>query len=85
MFLGVKNEGSRKEGFITLPIQREMSNSRVYRGFFLSGNRLGVVSRHEKIFLGGNLGVFDKKFQKFLKFKKKFLDFCFFDYYGVFG
>ena len=74
-----------RRGFITLPFRREMEFSRVYRGFFLSANRLAVVLSHEKIFLGGFLRGFSGDFSKIFKIKKKILDFRFFDCNTVFG
>ena len=58
VFWGVQNGGPASRGAITLSNQRKMGFSRVYRGFFLSGNRLAVVLSFEKIFLGGFLGGF---------------------------
>ena len=60
-FSGPKIGGCLGNGGLTGSNQREIEFSRAYRGFFLPGNRLGVVSRHEKIFLGGILGGFLKK------------------------
>ena len=73
-----------RRGALTLPFRRENVFSRVYRGFFLSGNRLAVVLSHEKIFLGGYPRIFGGFFSKIFKIQKKFLDFRFFDFYGVF-
>jgi hypothetical protein len=53
VFLGVPNGGSRGNGLITSSKQRKNLFFRVYRGVFLPGNRLRVVSRAKKIFFRG--------------------------------
>jgi hypothetical protein len=53
VFWGVPNGGSIAKWVITPSKQRKNLFFRVYRGFFLPGNRLRVVSRAKKIFFRG--------------------------------
>ena len=61
-----------------------MEYFRVYRGFFLPGNRLAVVLSFEKIFFRGKFGVFLKKGGSKRGKKKSFSDFRFFDWNMIF-
>jgi hypothetical protein len=53
VFLGGQNGGSIEKWVITPSKQCKNLFFRVYRGFFLPGNRLRVVSRAKKIFFRG--------------------------------